>query len=619
MNIVRLSRLSITGNLDTETPWPVIHEVAVAHGVSIPLNVYSEEDDDYDMNVVEDLIREIERGENDLPCVNFEVSQQNALSIARFVNPYIPWRPEELEEAFHYMLRFANVIPPTVNEIEFGLQEANHIERLNSCMLLKLCQHYNISVNFYTTDSQMADVLRIVISHDRTIISRQLDYVNPVDLPRLYMNVVDISSDTSYVEDRRFQPGSEIVIDDNFHSNINDVITGLNDTRALRLRVQPKNSYEALILSALLFKIDISESSDPITEYINLRDKGGDFWIPLCDRMRKITKLNPRRLRLDLYFNPHLPIEMYDDDDLHNLALTEGYNQSQLRLESPYSLLVTSYLSPTFYHGKFPSMKNQNTLFSMQLVDKLHHSEVVCYGLMDTDNMIAFTYSELSEYFRINKTFANPESTDGGVFSNESICKLKSLCGQFFAGDSKESVRSREELLKNINVTQLLVEGANNGIKEFYDLYHSQSEDVQEMIQETLYSWFVLAMNTRGWLGEPNAYPISEAPVENQNLVDIRVTESIAELRNNIERLNDIGETILNLPLWQYRNGWISINSDGRILRERLEILTAGESYKTQDSCMRLSSNSLSASIYRYMEMVDMPLPFDINSLKTIS
>ena len=578
-NDLHLSRLRITGELSETTPWVVIREVADAHGISMPDNLQITGMDDFNIFVVRNLISTIHLEENSLPRVGSSpFTPEVAISISRFVNIYVPWGQDELDHAFRYLCLFSNssTLPIIDETFEYGLQVPANIHCLNACMLLKLCQFHDIPTNFYTTIGHMAAAVRLVITDDRAIISRQLAYVRPSLLPNLYMIVATLSDSNPHGDaEPELTLDRRIEIDDEFHSSVSVAVLEFANTENLIRRVEPRSSYEAVALASLIYKVDLSEATHPVVEYNRLRAVDSvDGWIPECPYLAQIVATNPLRLRLDLFFNPRIPFELYYEDDLLAMARNEGYTTHDLREESAYSLLVTSYLSPMFYHGLHPTISNTNTPFSMELVNDLETSDVICYGLIGT-GLIAFTYTELAEYFRLTKCFVNPADEDKACFTEKSICKLKVICQSIFPGDVQSSAIYRGLVLQNISITELLIEGAHNGVQDFYDYFLELEDEEQLEVRELFNCMFILAMNTRGWTGEGD-YPIERAPVDNQNEVDVRVTESIADFHARIEHLGDAGAMIMDLPMWQHRHdGWevATSSQDGQTIARRLDML----------------------------------------------
>jgi len=130
-----------------------------------------------------------------------------------------------------------------------------------------------------------------------------------------------------------------------------------------------------------------------------------------------------------------------------------------------------------------------------------------------------------------------------------------------------------------------------------------------------------LSMYMRGWSGS-GPYPIREAPVSNQHLVDINVTQSLAKFIDTCNNLGEIGLIILNLPIMKYISGTFQSSNDpsqGLTIRERLDIIKQGENINNTNSCIRLSSNWLAATYYYYCQIIGMVPLFNIEHLRSIS
>ena len=86
--------------------------------------------------------------------------------------------------------------------------------------------------------------------------------------------------------------------------------------------------------------------------------------------------------------------------------------------------------------------------------------------------------------------------------------------------------------------------------------------------------------------------------------------------------LGEIGNQILDLPLLKISGGEfqpVASEESGKTIRGRLHIVKSGDDHATYDSCIRLSSNLLAITCWRYMEVLGMSTPFDIEMLREIS
>jgi hypothetical protein len=124
----------------------------------------------------------------------------------------------------------------------------------------------------------------------------------------------------------------------------------------------------------------------------------------------------------------------------------------------------------------------------------------------------------------------------------------------------------------------------------------------------------------RGWEGE-GPYPIHTCLVRSQGTIDILVSEKLSDIDRFTEEHEHIASLILDLPLLLYREEFIASvdESEGFTIRDRLDIVKMGENDSSYNSCIRLSSNWLAASVYKINEALGIMPEFDIEMLREIS
>jgi len=103
--------------------------------------------------------------------------------------------------------------------------------------------------------------------------------------------------------------------------------------------------------------------------------------------------------------------------------------------------------------------------------------------------------------------------------------------------------------------------------------------------------------------------------------VDIKVTSSIQRFETLCSNLNHIGILIRNLPLLRYQGVFNPSRSerDGLTIDDRLRIVKEGNNTGNMASCIRMTSNWLAASAYRYWVLIGEPAPFTVEELREIS
>jgi len=612
---IHLSRTLITGIIDRDTPKVVLQEIAEVHGIPIPKTLDSDETRDK-------FVNSLVRSGRDQPIISSQISTDIS-KIARFVNRRVEWPLDSLVEAFGILKIYMKEAPLPGANFPYGTQIPSNPERLNACVLYKLCKAQGLPLKYYHTIDQMAAAIKMLLqreSETRTFFRMQSGRIDVDVLPSLYLISCPHMKEFPLINEDSDEEGASEVVMVDCYEDIELSVATFDDHKQTLLRVIPRTIGEAIVLAAKNFKIDLTSCKAPIYEYINLR-KNQSSWVPIDPEMKKSRQLNPLAFCMDVYFNPRIPYQLYDSEGLMRLAINEGYLSSDLRNEGAYSLLETSRLSPTFYHGIYPTISNKRTPIGWKSIRKLSPDCIICFGVLEED-LKAFTYDELSENIMHTKNFINPLDEEGHPFPQIALRKLKILSNVIRADESPEATQGRKNLSRAIELGELFTDAINVKIKDFYVFYEETSPENKVKIHKILNSFFRLAMFTRGWDPESDEiYPIEEALVANQHEVDVRVTQGISDFENICENSELLGPIFLDLPLVRYRGGWqISTSArDGTNIRERLAILKNGDEHSDQNSCMRLTSNWFAASAHRYMVIVGLDPPFDIEKLRAIS
>jgi hypothetical protein len=282
-------------------------------------------------------------------------------------------------------------------------------------------------------------------------------------------------------------------------------------------------------------------------------------------------------------------------------------------------------MSNTFYDGFQEYITNSETPVYLIPVSGLSNFEVICYGVKDSHNLTAFKWDELTDAFNYNKNFNNPV-VESDVFSSISIRKLKNICKTIRLSEPESIKKAKRDLYYSIIVAELFQNNVTQGLKRLWELVNVDRVNAEKVVK-TIQTLFEVSMYMRGWDGI-GAFPIERAPVDNQITVDLNVTQAIAKFETLIAELREDGQTILNLPLLNYKSGQFIPLLDGinhLTIRKRLQIVKQGEDFiassgeNSYDSCIRLSSNYFAISSYRYFEIMGLEPPFFVSRLREIS
>ena len=621
-----LSCFAVTDFFDKNTPFCVLLEAARIHKIDIQISDLVGE------TSIMYLVRQLSNTASNQPLVTLPLSNPNhRSSVAHFLNPYVSWPDHELKDAFSTFCIYMWNTPLPERDFTYGYPTPGDTNRLSVLILYKLCKVNDLPLRTYHTIDNLASAVSMLVQDiqtNRYYLYQRIIHVKEEALPILYLTtckIVDTSSDLDTGSDNSVDnENTEVTINEdlyNYYEDITQSIKTLNSDTQVFLRIKPLTQGEAIYLAAINFELDISSSIDVIKEYDNLlKHKIAEtMWVPLDPIMRDLLCHNPVSFNLYLYFNPKLPAELYDKQKLKQLAIEEGYTTQDLRQESAYSLLSTAFLSQTFYHGLFSAIINDKTPIEWDSISEIPRDHLVCFGVK-TMGLMAFKYSELADDFSQKKNFTNPLDREGQNFPAIAITKLKKLCQKTHIGETEGGMIERQRLFQAITLTELYTDESNDKARELHVTYTEGDEEIQIKISTAINALLHLSMCCRGWLNDSDMYPVDIAPVGNQYLVDVRVTQSIATFENTCTECGEeISTIILNLPLLRFQGGWQTSNdvTIGLTIGERLMILKTGTD--RVNSCMRVTSNYFAGSAYRYLEVLGFPPPFDITRLKSIS
>ncbi len=623
MNEARvLSRMLIVGDIGPTTPLCVLLEVAKAHRVTAN----------------NDLVSAI-KGKK-VPTVRLPYNNRDIKRIAAFVNKSHKWTVSSLMDAYTFLMRFTEpdyLDTVSVDDYPIGEQTPMNPRSLNCTCLYALCRRRRLRVNRLTTSDGMVRLLRVyTIPLDRMRASllkaaervqdksdivnalATFNYLSEIDEPLEEVEVVTYSViEAMNKEHFSLSP---------FTSSLKPVVLPdvYNRLDKLGRQLQESDEYpdnpdevEAIAIACVKHGIDISSSLHPIRELESIET--GDRYKPYCYLMSARIMDPHRSPYLNVCFNPLLPPAMYTMKQLRRHCLNEGYDERELAMTHPYTLMQTASICSTFYHGKSRDTIQEHTVVMFEDLSTLEHSEAVSYGLFGEPKYV-FTYRELATTFNTYKYFKNPiEEAPEACYTPSVINKLERLSSiPRRPHESDQSYMDRTDLSMYIAGVKGIISGMSEGEIALRAMYENGIADTRESIARIMKTLLDLSMMMRGWDGN-GELPISLALVDCQADVDVRVTNGIS----NMKTLTDCptGRVIMSLPLVRYNNsnGEYQKSHDpsiGLTINEKIEIVMRGDSVY---SCIRSSSNWLATTVHKYMEYLKMELPFDITRLASIS
>lgn len=604
-----LSRLDlIGGEINETTPNLVIYEIATAHGITTDSNQAN-----FSNKVLLNYIHEIP-----IKVIKEPFTRDEWRYIARYVNPQVTtWREGiKLKEAFQFLWQQRHLDSSKVpSTFVAGQQNPDQLYSFNACLLYGFCVKHHLTTWPTMSYEELAFAVRSLLVSPSFLINhicQQLQTTDQSQVINLYLNLYK----NNYLQLSLPLP------EDISYEKIEKHLDHITDVSYLQDRYFPQQTNEVVALVASRYHLDISTSRYPFEELMLLRQHGYHYK-PFDSVMNKYYQVNPRLYSLKYHFNPLFSDHYYSSGFLDNLQRRTGYPRD-FRISS-YSQLQEAYLCNSFYHGLRPGIKNNQSLFDMIDLDEVSSNQILTYGNPD-NGFTFFTYSELADFYRINKAFLHPLEKRRQL-TREEIIQLRFISGDdTYPLDDEVSSEKRKKLHQAISYVDAFNLDIEEGLKSFLEAYHNATEEVRSLVKESFVKLFESAMYMRGWLGWLTAddpYPIEVAPYRPQGDVYIRVCQSLKDWQDHVNRLgSEWKKKIDDLPLVRYEDGFVVSNdpSIGQTIGEKIAIIELGEdNTNIMGSCIRASSGWLAASCHRYLVILEHEAPFNISKLAYVT
>lgn len=589
--LIKLSRLFITGPIDSNTPRVVIEEIQDS-------DVLAQRPDVLEQNPVKE-IKSIDLEDN---------NPDNWRYVALFVNPAVDeWKTSDLIIAFKFLLKFYgqnhDCLSKLPKKLIFGAQTPNQLESINLCICYRICRQHGIDTKSTTTKEYLFDAVRL-LRQPQYILSQLVLKADRINQIKAILSTNQSSIDLDYTN----FPPTKITYAQLEHLATNMKLSTLVDY------CLPSTPEMAVAMAAVKYFIDISLANDPINEYLNLRSQNDllTFQDPWMEHWRL---KNPKIFDIKYQYNPIFPIEhFYSTRDLHSIASFEGFSLQQLTDISLEELVIMSYYHETFFDGEIPNLKSRQTAISLESLDDID-TPILCYGAR-TEKLQLVTVQELIDTFKNNKNFNNPFQAHQ-IFSDMAITKLANICRNKTAPIYAQLLTEIDEIRRDSNRLRIICEDLNNK-------YVKLPEFQKNLVREAIYTILNLGMYMRGWTGNNNKYPVSIAivPIEREIDMALNITREFNKWDKICADLGSLAPIVTDLPLLIYNAAqyqMVTDRDDGLTINDRLKIIREGDKSLNISSCIRLSSNYLCVSAHRYLQAIKLLPPFPINELRYIS
>lgn len=626
MEEIVLNRLDITGVLNEKTPYCVIQEIIKAHNISIS------KIDDKDIKFSQ-VQAEVTKLNSYRPTTLIGSLEKNLRYVATFVNPECKtWTQKSLLKAYNHMMNFPKENPEILKNISYGQKDRDNIDAFNACMLYALCKKYGIETNWKMSPEQMVNLIQKLTTDTnklRTSLIPIIESLSKSQLINVYalldqspkkniplMNLPDKDS-RSLTDPKSSAP---MVYIDN--EKLVQYYKKFTDINYLILTIQPRNHFEAIVLSSMIYNINITESRFPLLEFEELNEvKNIDLYVPIDSIFRKKYLYNKSWYMISHHWCPELSF-VYSKKDLLSFCSEEGYTADDFRNFDPNNLLHMSRISMNIYLGKnVYNIEQDYTPVHMHDLKEMNNTNCLTFGIVsEITSLKTFSIDEICDTLINYKNYVNPDNTKERL-PEKVIKKLHHIANHL----------NNIELLKAISVVEKWKQYSNEFSESLRQIYKNNNNVITY-----LHKVMECGMYMRGWkvVSESDKYPLSEEQTKLFNSdfqfkIEEKVFESINALKEYLDsdQLNEDEKSILkSLPLMKFSHeGETKIfvltpdPEDGTSIMHRLEIVLDGNKYKNMKSCIRLSSNILLSSVYFYLCSLGLPEPFNIFEVENIT
>jgi hypothetical protein len=627
MEEIVLNRLDITGVLNEKTPYCVIQEIMKSHNISM------NKIDTGDIKFVQ-FQKDLSKINSYRPITLMGSLEKNLRYVATFVNPDCKtWTQRSLTKSFEHMFNFPKDNLDILKSISYGQKDRDNIEAFNVCMLYALCKKYGIETHWKMTPEQMVNLIQkltIDTNKLRTSLIPLIESLNKSQLVNIYalldqtpkkniplMNLPD--KESKMINESK--GSSPMVYLDN--EKLAQHYKKFTDINYLVLTVQPRNHFEAIVLSAMIYNINITESRFPLLEFEELNEvKNLDLYVPVDSIFRKKYLYNKSWYNLLHHWCPELSF-IYSKKELMNFCSEEGYSPDDFRNFDPNNLLHMSRISMNIYLGKnVYNIDQEYTPIHLHDLSEIPNTNCLTFGVVsETSSLKTYSIDEICDMFMIHKNYIHPE-LDKERLPEKVIKKLHGIANQL----------NNMELLKAISVVEKWKQYSNEFSESLRTMYKENPTIVVSFLSKVM----ECGLYMRGWkvVCEAEAYPLSEDQTKLCNTdfqfkIEEKVFEAIQELKTYLdsEKVNEEERNVFkSLPLMKFSHeGDTKIfvltpdPEDGTSILHRLDIVLDGNKYKNMKSCIRLSSNIILHSVYFYTCSLGLSEPFNIFELENIT
>ena len=583
-----LNRYSNLGNIDYSTPLCVIEEIMKCLGQEVTAE---------DIKVQREVILSYIQTQDKFITIKEHYPEEELSDISVFVSQKeTSWDTQNLIKAFNHIVNYKNNIP---ENFTYGSKTNNNPLSYDICMLYSYCVENGIRTNCTDTFNELAAYVRLSFAKRHVLLDTLVVKLSQLD----NFGLINVLKESKYGEKTEFV----------FSDNSRDCIEKLrNINKPLSKAVLTHE--EAIVYAAKIYNIDISCSSSPAREILEMA-KSDNFKPVTDDKFRENYVLNSGYYDMTKFWKSRLS-SLYSEKMLMTLLSSECVNHRDI--SEPRQFLHEITLTKNIYPGIIPGVDYLDTYIYKTPFSELNPKHIISYGVLKTKDIIALTPEEITKFLITHKEFKDFRS-EGEILNERNLKKIILICKSF---PHEEKFLT---LLNTIRDTKTFTTVMNSKMKEFISYVNNCEQGTKHQINTLLDNMFELGMVMRGWNKETE-HPLSESACTDFSLkydeIETRVGESMQTVIDNINSMTDTTKMIIkSLPLIKlsekdksyYRN----TNSDeGLTFYDRLMLISTNPD--SIYSCLRLSSNYVIATSQYYNALINGKQYIDVTKLDFI-
>lgn len=496
---INLDPRQITDNITNSTPLFVIEYITKMIKIPFHIEYYDE------------MINAI--NEHEYSFVDLD-DDKDISKIIKFISPFNvcnEWKFENIINALDNLLSFSleyELPKLTIRNIKFGDKTNELPLNLNQLIIYRISKFYGYSMDKNTSIDELKFYIEKIYENKiETIRNSLLHTVNSLNNNDLIKSCYLLSNYLVLTDESFFLPEIKHPLL-TFDNNIFEItLNNFFDKREIISRIKPKTSYEAIIMAAIKYRINIIDSSSPLKEIENISKKA---YIPVCQSFSMKYNVNRNFFNINKRWTEQLSNQdIYSLEQLKEFAINEGFE----RITTLSFNEINSYLKSTknmfnFYFGKHPYCTETKTIMLTPL-NEIKNDQLICFGIENTNELYYITVDELTEYFINTKMYIDPVTNK--PIDKRAINKLKIWCKNY-VGEFSYDISKLLSSIDNLDKVEKLLDMSCQRIKT---MISNDDNITRNKVKNFLNNSMELGLYMRGWKVIENI----DFPLESQNTV----------------------------------------------------------------------------------------------------